>query len=326
MKLKEFIKDYLSFTRKERIGTLVFVIIILIVVFLPEIAQKIKHKEVVKQDTSWFSVLKRLEIKSAIQQNEKNQTEGDDDSYAYQFDKSKGYSVESSTTKGELFFFDPNTISETGWKKLGLRDKTIKTIQNYLDKGGHFYKPEGLQKIYGLRQDEFERLAPYIKIEPGPTKNAEEFTSVKTQTENQNSKSYSALYSIIDINSSDTTAFISLPGIGSKLAARIVNFREKLGGFYSIDQVGETYGLPDSTFQKIKQYLKLENTSLKKININTATVDEMKTHPYIKYSLANPIVAYRNEHGPFSTLEDIKKVMVVTEEVYEKISPYLFVK
>ena len=104
---------------------------------------------------------------------------------------------------------------------------------------------------------------------------------------------------VIDINTADTSAFISLPGIGSKLAARIVNFRDKLGGFYSIDQVGETFGLPDSTFQKIKQYLKLENTSIKKININTATVDELKAHPYIKYSVANPIIAYRNEHGPF---------------------------
>src|SRR5690348_7247958 len=130
----------------------------------------------------------------------------------------------------------------------------------------------------------------------------------------------------LEINSADTTAFIALPGIGSKLAARIVTFREKLGGFYSVDQVGETFGLPDSTFQKIKEYLKLENTSLKRININTATVDELKVHPYIKWSVANPIVAYRNEHGAFSKLEDIKNVAAITDEVYKKISPYLIVQ
>jgi len=133
-------------------------------------------------------------------------------------------------------------------------------------------------------------------------------------------------YNIIDINTADTAAFISLPGIGSKLAARIVNFREKLGGFYSIAQVGETYGLPDSSFQKIRQYLKLENMSIRKVNINTATIDELKTHPYIKWSLANPIVAYRNEHGPFSKVEDIKKVMAVTDEIYNKVAPYLTVQ
>jgi competence protein ComEA len=107
------------------------------------------------------------------------------------------------------------------------------------------------------------------------------------------------------------------------LAARIVNFRDKLGGFYSIEQVGETFGLPDSTFQKIKPLLQLKNSSIRKININTATVDELKAHPYIKYSIANPIVAYRTQHGPFSNIEDIKKVMVVTNEIYNKIAPYL---
>jgi competence ComEA-like helix-hairpin-helix protein len=90
-----------------------------------------------------------------------------------------------------------------------------------------------------------------------------------------------------------------------------------------VAQVGETFGLPDSTFQKIKQFLKLENISIRKININTATVEELKAHPYIKWGLANPIVAYRNEHGPFSKVEDIKKVMAVTEEVYSKLLPYL---
>jgi len=131
---------------------------------------------------------------------------------------------------------------------------------------------------------------------------------------------------MIDINTADTSAFISLPGIGSKLAARIVTFREKLGGFYSVEQIGETYGLADSTFQKIKQYFKLDNASVKKININTATVDEMKSHPYIKYSLANPILAYRNEHGAFSKIEDVRKVMIITDQIYEKIAPYLTIQ
>jgi competence ComEA-like helix-hairpin-helix protein len=205
-----------------------------------------------------------------------------------------------------------------------LRDKTIHTIQNYISKGGRFKKADDLQKIYGLHKNEYDRLAPYIKIESIESTN--EYaggTSVKTATETNKPAIYTSRYSIIDINTADTTGFISLPGIGSRLAARIVTFREKLGGFYSIDQVAETYGLPDSTFQKIKQYLKLENTTIKKININTATIDELKAHPYIKYSIANPIVAYRNEHGSFTKLEELKKVMAVKDDVYKKILPYL---
>ncbi len=200
-----------------------------------------------------------------------------------------------------MFYFDPNTLSKEGWEKLGLREKTIQTIQNYIGKGGHFKKPEDLQRVYGLHKDEYERLAPYIKIEPGSSENEKPFlTENKNASEAKPDFTKTSRFSIIDINKADTSAFISLPGIGSKLAARIVNFRDKLGGFYTVEQVRETFGLPDSTFQKIRQYLVLENNSVKKININTATIDELKAHPYIKYNIANPIIAYRNQHGPFS--------------------------
>jgi competence ComEA-like helix-hairpin-helix protein len=130
----------------------------------------------------------------------------------------------------------------------------------------------------------------------------------------------------VEINEADTSAFISLPGIGSKLSQRIIAFRNKLGGFYSVDQVGETYFLADSTFQKIKPFLFLRNTSVNRFNINTATVDEMKGHPYIKYNLANAIVEYRKQHGNYNSVEAIKKIMMVSDEVYRKAAPYLSIE
>jgi len=269
-----------------------------------------------------MAAVKKLEIKVVDSSDDYYLQKDDEKTYAYQFDKTKSRYNENVNLKGELFYFDPNTISSSDWKRLGLRDKTIKTIENYLSKGGHFYKPEDLQKIYGLHDDEYERLKSYIKIESNTSKANEESIS-RPKDEIQPTKTYTARYAVIDVNAADTTAFISLPGIGSKLAARIVTFREKLGGFYSVEQIGETYGLPDSTFQKIKQYLKLDHSSVRKININTVTVDELKAHPYIKFSIANPIIAYRNEHGSFSKIEDIKKVMAVTAEIYKKIAPYL---
>ena len=274
-------------------------------------------------DTAWMAAVKSSEIKVQDSSDNDYQKNDNENTYTYQYDKRKSSYTENEITKGELFYFDPNTITGSEWKRLGLRDKTIKTIENYRSKSGRFYIPEDLQRIYGLHKDEYERLKPYIKIESNISKTNKEFVSSKPKDETQPAKTYAARYSIIDINTADTTAFISLPGIGSKLATRIVTFREKLGGFYSVEQIGETYGLSDSTFQKIKQYFKLDNPLVKKININTATIDEMKVHPYIKYSLANPIVAYRNEHGLFSKVEDIKKVMPVTDETFKKIAPYL---
>lgn len=322
MNWPKFVADYLTFTRRDRIAIIVILILIISVFLLPKAISKTNQKSQNQQpDTAWIAAMKRLEI--SMDDNDKNSGASDyDNSNNYQYDRRTAHY--NAGSKGELFYFDPNSLSAEGWKKLGLRDKTINTILNYLSKGGKFKKPEDLKKIYGLFPDEYERIAAYIRIADNniPTHQEQEFRPIA----NNNSSNNKPGYAVIDINIADTTALIALPGIGSKLAARIVNFRDKLGGFYSINQVAETYGLPDSTFQKIRQYLKLETNALRKININSATVDELKAHPYIRYSLANPIVAYRNEHGPFNKTEELKKVMAVTEDIYNKILPYLTIK
>ena len=273
-------------------------------------------------DKTWITAVKKLEQQEAISENTAH---NDDQISTYQYDPFK--TNNNNKPAGELFYFDPNTLSKEGWQKLGLREKTIKTIENYLNKGGHFKKQEDLQRVYGLRKNEYERLAPFIKILTELKEKKDENFADKNSSPRNYVLVRPAYHSLsVDINSADTSAFIALPGIGSKLAARIVNFRDRLGGFYSIEQVRETFGLPDSTFQKIKETLVLKNNAVKKININTATKDELKSHPYIKWNIANTITAYRNEHGVFSTIEDIKKIMTITDEIYKKISPYLAIQ
>src|SRR5258705_6852398 len=304
-------------SRKERMGIIAIILLIFFIWLSPKILRNSRPKNITV-DTGWANLTQKLQQKPA--EMKKNEETQDENSNALAFEKY----VDSKGTKAELFYFDPNKIAVEDWKRLGIREKTIHTIENYLNKGGHFSRPSDLQKVYGLKREEFARLEPFVKIEVKTGEKQFAANPIPAFKKNEMATPLSKLKTI-DINLGDTTAFISLPGIGCKLSARIVNFRDKLGGFYSIDQVGETYGLPDSTFQRIKQYLNPGNTSVKKININTATVDELKAHPYIKYSIANPIVSYRNEHGFFSKLEDIKKVMAVTDDIYKKLLPYLTV-
>lgn len=321
MKWKEIVADYLTFTRKERIGIITVLSLITIAIFLPAFFSYQEGTSQQPPDTTWITAIKKLEQNKTYA--EKNGTENESNISAYQYDPSKS-NYNNNRFKGELFYFDPNTLSKEGWQKLGLRDKTIQTIQNYLSKGGHFKKTEDLQRVYGLHKDEYERLVPYVKIEVALQGNENiRFTENKKASETKPDFRKASHYSSIDINSADTTAFISLPGIGNKLAARVINFRDKLGGFHTIEQVKETFGLPDSTFQKIKPYLVLENNAVRRINVNTATVDELKVHPYIRYNIANAVVAYRNQHGSFANIEDLKKIMLITDEVYQKIIPYL---
>jgi len=313
MKWKEFLRDYFTFTRKERIGLLAVILVIIGIWIFPNVSKPANPKTI--SDTSWITATKKLVIRVEDSANDKLTSSDNADALAFD----KPLKDNSREPKGQLFNFDPNILPFEGWKKLGIPDKTIATIQNYLHKGGHFYKPEDLKKIYGVHADDYATLEPYIKI---ARTNAAPSSADGSEFRNETFPKRPE-YTIVDINKADTSAFISLPGIGNKLALRIVNFREKLGGFYSIDQIGETYGLPDSSFQKIKPFLKLETSLLKKFNINSATKDEMKLHPYIKWNLANAIVEYRNQHGNFSSLEDLKKISLITTEVFEKVKFYL---
>ena len=129
--------------------------------------------------------------------------------------------------------------------------------------------------------------------------------------------------SMVDINIGDSAAYDGLPGIGAGFSKRIIKFRDKLGGFYKVEQVAETFGLPDSVFQKIKPYLKINSENIHKININTATEEELKVHPYIRWQLAKVITEYKKQHGNYKALEDLKKIMLINEETYHKITPYL---
>jgi len=205
---------------------------------------------------------------------------------------------------------------------MGIKKKTAQTIQKYIAKGGKFYKPQDIQKIYGLSQKDAAELMLYVSI--AAIKKDLQPSQAKPVNLPVDPKKKSFLP--VDVNVADTAAFIDLPGIGSKLSNRIVTFREKLGGFYSIDQISEIYNLPDSTFQKIRPYLVLNSKAIKKININLATLDQLKAHPYIKYAVANSIVTYRQQHGNYTDITDLKKLMLVSDELYNKLLPYLSVE
>ncbi len=223
-----------------------------------------------------------------------------------------------------LFFFDPNTATDSDWKELGLQEKTIATLQKYLSRGGRIRKPEDLKKIYGFPEEAYKSLHPYVRIYD--SERARNKNDAGKFPDNQQYFRKPKEIQRVFINHADSSQWEALPGIGPKLAARIILFRTKLGGFYSIRQVGETYGLPDSTFQKIKPYLEADNIVLPApLDINHASQEELQAHPYLSYQLARLIIAYRNQHGLFKQKNDIKKLALMTPELFARLEPYLSV-
>lgn len=317
--LKQFLSGYFNFTRKERWGVFSVLLLVISFLLLPFLFPYFISEK--QYDRQQFE--KEIETLKIKEQDSTGRSYGfDENNYQnfYQPSEKKYYNKQPN---GELFYFDPNTLPADGWKKLGVREKTVNTIQNYLSKGGKFYKPEDIAKIWGLNKTEIERLLPYVRIEQ---KNNDKYAGADKKEFDKKSEKPNYSKTSIDINTADTTNLIALPGIGNKLANRIISFRDKLGGFYSVGQVAETYALPDSTFQQIKDRLIINNPSVKKININTVTVDELKLHPYIRYNIANAIVQYRNQHGDFAVISDLKKIVLITDEIYNKAEPYLIVR
>jgi DNA uptake protein ComE-like DNA-binding protein len=314
---KNKLSSYFNFSKKERIGTFVLLTLILLFTSLP-FFYPIFIKEKKYNQTAFEKEIAALNVKQAdsnSKQYKSNQYE--ENGYQnYYADKPDKFNRQN---KAVYFYFDPNTLDIAGWVKLGIREKTAAGIQKYVSKGGKFYKPEDINKIWGLSDDDKKNLLPFVQID--------ESRFIKKQEEKiyttPNYEKPVFVKSLIDINAADTSALIALPGIGSKLAQRIISFRNKLGGFYSITQIGETFGLPDSTFQKIRPRFSLSNMAVKQLNINTASTEELKAHPYIRYAIANAVVQYRGQHGIFSSVTDLKKIMLITDEIYTKVLPYV---
>ncbi len=306
MNIKSLVKDYFSFSRRDRTGILVLTSIIVFIYCLPYLINKPQHEPVLPIDLLAL-------VTDSLDRAEKQQP-----GQGFSSQRDQNRQEEKMQVRAALFRFDPNTLTVDGWQRLGLSEKAALTIDKYRNKGGRFYQPEDLQKIWGLPDGFYERVRSHIDL---PDKGQSPYSSEKTQW----TKTEKKVLKAFDINAADSTILEALPGIGPKLAARIIGFREKLGGFYSVVQVKETYGLQDSTFQKIKTYLRLE-TLPKKINLNTATKEVLRAHPYFKWNIANAIIEYRNQHGPFRDLESLRKVALIEVDVYNKISPYLFVE
>lgn len=308
------VKDYFTFSKRERTGIIILIIFAgFALFFIPKIfhppSKQIDRSTLIKQ-------IAQLQITVDSSNSYKSYgRESNDNIDFYQpkntFDKE---------VRGELFKFDPNTLSVNGWKRLGLKDKTIQTIQNFITKGYKFRQPDDLSKIYGLKQEQAARLIPYVRI---ATSIKETITDEPKPTFVNTYVSKKSSITIIDINEADSNALVSLPGIGNKLASRIINFRNRLGGFVSVAQLAETYGLPDSTFQLIKKQLQCEHPAITTISINTSDAKQLKAHPYMTWNIANAIVRYREQHGNYTNLADLQKIEIISPEYYLKISPYL---
>jgi DNA uptake protein ComE-like DNA-binding protein len=286
--------NYFHFSYRERLGSFALFIICIGIFSAPSVMAWLRPDE--KTDFS--------EFEAAIQ--------------AYQ----RAYTVlvKDST---QLFPFDPNLASKETFCQLGLSEKVAQNICRYREKGGTFRKADDFKKIWGIEPEVFELLRPYIRIE---AREKELRVPVYEEKTNRFPEYKKREIKAFDLNMADQETLMGLPLVGEKRALQIIAYREKLGGFLSVAQLAELNHLPDSVFQVIRPYLSVTGQAKKKINLNKAPFEELNGHPYISWKQAERMVAYRDQHGPFSAVSDVSKIIAIGDQNWmDKIAPYLTV-
>ncbi len=311
--MKQFLRDYFSFNRRERNGLVVLLALLAVLVgfmeYLHDTEDAVPLSEVFREETVADSaVAKERERKSELAEP------------VYE-------SPAKPAPHPDYFEFNPNRTPESAWMRLGLSAKQAGIIRNYLSKGGKFRKKEDLRKIYGLHPDQEAELEPWVRI-PEDSLEKEKQKDKKSKIDSVSHRLPYVSHKLpageqLELNTADSLGLLRLPCIGPVFAKRILGYRARLGGFVSAGQLMEVFGMDEERFSCMLAQIRIAPDSVKKLNINSATMDELRRHPYIPWKLANLIVNYRKQHGAYRSLDELKKLELMNEALFLKLEPYL---
>jgi len=213
----------------------------------------------------------------------------------------------------------PQSLSAADWQRLGLSSKQAASMVRYRDKYG-FHSIDQMRRIRVLPPALLNLISDSLMFDQpfgtSPTKNIEakvkETSSVLLEKKIQK----------LDLNSATRAMLVALPGLGEYTAAKIITYRERLGGFLSLDQLQEIQGLKPEILQRVLPYLELEQ-GVKRISINEVTYELLKLHPYLTWNQANSIIKMRKQRGQFKDLVELRESVLIDEETYKKLLPYV---
>ncbi len=219
--------------------------------------------------------------------------------------KKRKYQKRRKSYKTPPSKFDPNDYQKKDWMHLGLSEKQADVVLKFTSRGVR--SNEELKKIYVIPEEVFELIKD---------------STVYNSTFEKKEHKFTKTFTIVDLNTASIEELKSLPGIGDFYAKKIVEQRENLGGYIGKHQLLELWKFGSERYDKIEEHI-IVSGGIKKLNINTADIETLKQHPYISYKVANSIVKMRNVHGSYQKIEDILKSVLIDQELFSKIEPYL---
>ncbi len=232
------------------------------------------------------------------------------------FADTKSLTKSSKEVKGEFMAFNPNTVTFDKLVKMGIPERVCKTFIKYRNSGVKFKTKKDVKKIYGISNELYVQLEPYIICEQ--TSNSGK-TFNKTSTHYTSSSGYKQKEKI-ELNAADSSKLVELPAIGPSFARRIIKYRSLLGGYYLVTQLHEVYGFTDTMYQVVSPLVSVDNKAIQTLAINTCDFKTLCRHPYVGYELCKTIFDWRKKTVITATnLKDI----INNDEIYNKLLPYL---
>ncbi len=194
----------------------------------------------------------------------------------------------------ESFAFDPNTVSLADLQRLGLSERQAQSVENYREKGGRFRSKTDFQKMYVVSDTLFTRLEPYIEIAK------------------------------LELNGADSTALVSLRGIGPWYARKILDYRDRLGGFVAAEQLLEIDGIDAERYAGFADGITVDPSRIRRLDLWHACDTVLARHPYLGSKGARSIVRYRGLYDSARwTLPDLAAERVLPQENIEKLKKYI---
>ncbi len=302
----KWLNSYFSVSKREFNGMFVFVFIMILIFIIPFIYDKLTYEPI---------SFKIETLNTNLAQIETNNLKPSFNNY--------NTKIEGKHSAGILFNFNPNLLPLQGWIKLGLSEKQATSILKYVAKGGKFYKKEDLKKMYAISPTNYQRFEPYIDIPEQNKFEPKKYQNNQTNIPIKNNGTKTVEKAVIEINNADSATLTTISGIGPAFASRILKYKNRIGGFVSIDQLKEVYGVDSLKFQQIRNQIIVNPASISKININLADFDQLKKLPYLSFKQMNAILAFKKQHGNFTSISDLQKIVILNPTLIGKIAPYV---
>jgi DNA uptake protein ComE-like DNA-binding protein len=320
-------KDFFYFSKRERRAIIVLTLLIIIIQsiiwtsdlwlsFLPESIRKISG---IQKDMNAFQ-------DSLSDSHQRNVPE-------YESSGFLETSRQFSTTAGNLSVFNPNTADSAAFISLGLSPYVARNILKYRRMGGVFRKVEDFGKIYGIQHEQYIRLKPYIQIPLQkndflrerilPDFENSQIGNNQSPSRTEDMTIGSTTSQHIEINRIDTTTLLQVKGIGSVTAGRINKYRNRLGGFYSIKQLEDIKGIYPDVLIRLQSILKVDTSLIVKINVNKASLEKLRAHPYLSFYQAKVIVELRKARSGIRNLNELLEIKEFSAIDLERLKWYL---